>query len=49
MAKYKPAGNSKKREPVSQTRGLLPCAFIVIAGIALVSALFYFSLQNAGK
>jgi hypothetical protein len=44
MAKYKPAGRKKKETPPS-TRGLVPCAIIIIALLALISVLFYYALQ----
>ncbi len=45
MAKYKLAG-SKKKETPAPTRGLVPCAIIIIALLALVSVLFYYALQT---
>jgi hypothetical protein len=47
MAKYKPAGG-KKREAPAPTRGLIPCAFIIVAGMALIGLLLYYSLKSSG-
>ena len=48
MAKYRPAG-SKKIKPERSNRGLIPCAFLIIAAFALVSLLFYEILKNGVK
>jgi hypothetical protein len=45
MAKYKPAG-SKKPEAPAPTRGVLPCAVIILIGMLLIGLLFYYSLQS---
>jgi hypothetical protein len=38
----------KKKEP-AQYRGVIPCALIILSGIALVSLLFYGMLKSSGK
>ena len=45
MAKFKPAGG-KKRETPASTRGLIPCAVLVILGLGIIFGLMYFSLQT---
>ena len=45
MAKYKLAG-SKRTKPPAPTRGLIPCAIIVILGFAVIFVLFYLVLQS---
>jgi hypothetical protein len=47
MAKFKPRG-AKKKEPQKTLRGLIPCLFVLIGGLALIFFLFYESL-NSGK
>jgi hypothetical protein len=44
MAKFRPAGSKKKT--TDSKRGLLPCAFIVILGFALIFGLFYLVLNS---
>ena len=44
MAKFKPAGSKKKK--TNSKRGLLPCAFIVAFGFALIFWLFYLVLKS---
>ena len=45
MAKYKLAG-SKRAKPPAPTRGLIPCAIVLILGMGVVFMLFYFVLQS---
>jgi hypothetical protein len=45
MAKYRPAG-SKKGKAAASNRGLIPCAIVIIGGIALILILFYLVLQS---
>jgi hypothetical protein len=49
MAKYRPAGKGKKLDPPAPTRGLLPCALLLVLGFAAVSALLYYSLKSSGN
>jgi len=50
MAKFKPAGRNKQKAPApSPTRGLIPCAILVIGGIALFSLFFYGFLRSGVK
>jgi len=49
MAKYRPAGKGKKPEAPAPTRGLLPCALILLLGFGAVSALLYYSLKSSGN
>jgi hypothetical protein len=46
MARYKLASKNPKR---SAKRGLIPCALLIIAGIVLMSALFYAMLKSAAN
>jgi hypothetical protein len=46
MAKLKPAGG-KKREAPASTRGLVPCAIIILVGMGLVGLLLFYSLKGA--
>jgi hypothetical protein len=48
MAKVKPAGG-KKREAPASTRGLIPCALIVLIGMGLISLLMFYSLKGSLK
>ena len=48
MAKYRPAG-AKKIKAGRSNRGLIPCAFLILAAFALVSLLFYEILKNGVK
>jgi hypothetical protein len=45
MAKFKPAGSSKK-VPAKSARSAIPCLILVVLGIALMCVLFYLSLQS---
>ena len=45
MAKYKLAGSKKTKAP-SSTRGLIPCAIVVILGLGLMFLLFYLVLPS---
>lgn len=45
MAKYKPAG-SRKTKPPAPTRGLIPCAIIILLGFGAIYLLFYLVLQS---
>lgn len=49
MAKFKKATGKKPAAPPASTRGLVPCAIIILVGIAIVGLLFFFSLQSSGK
>ncbi len=44
MAKFKP--KRAKAAPKSSNKAAIPCLLLVLAGIALVCLLFYFSLQS---
>jgi hypothetical protein len=44
MAKFKPAGG--KKAPAKSATSAIPCVFLVIAGIALFSLLFYAVLKS---
>jgi len=44
MAKFKPAGSKKKK--ADSKRCLLPCAFIIVLGFALVFGLLYLVLTS---
>jgi len=46
MAKYKPAGG-KKREAPAPTRGLIPCALIILIGMGVIGLLMYYSLKGS--
>lgn len=46
MARFKPAGSRKSK--ASDAKGIVPCLFLLLLGLALVSYLFYASL-NSGK
>jgi hypothetical protein len=49
MAKYKSktkAGGGAKPGAPSNTRGLIPCAILLLGGIAIVSVFFYFFLRT---
>jgi hypothetical protein len=46
MAKFKPTGSKKNKAAADSKRGLLPCAFIVVAGFALIFWLFYLVLRS---
>ena len=45
MAKFKPAGSSKKL-PAKSARAAIPCLILVLLGIAGMCLLFYLSLQS---
>jgi hypothetical protein len=45
MAKFKPAGSSKKL-PAKSARAAIPCLILVLLGIAAMCLLFYLSLQS---
>ena len=45
MAKIKLAGNRKPA--ISPTRGLIPCALLILGGIVLFGYFFYYSLKSA--
>ena len=45
MAKYRPINKSKTK--TSQTRGLIPCLVLILAGIALMSVFFYYMMKSA--
>jgi len=48
MAKYKPAGAKKPlSSKAADIRGALPCLFLVVAAIAVLMLIFYFSLQSS--
>ncbi len=47
MAKFKPAGSKKVRATGSR-KGLIPCAFVIVAGFALLFLLFY-EILKSGK
>jgi hypothetical protein len=40
MARFKPAG-SRKTKPAESKRGLLPCLFLLLMGVAFLTWLFY--------
>ncbi len=46
MAKIKPAGRRKKQRQKSNLQAI-PCAVLIISGIALLALLFYALLQSA--
>jgi hypothetical protein len=46
MGKYKPAGSKKKKIAPDSKRGLLPCAFIIALGFALIFGLLYLVLRS---
>jgi hypothetical protein len=45
MAKLKPAGKKKKTSN-ARPGGVIPCIFLVVLGIALMSLLFYGILRS---
>lgn len=47
MAKYKPAGSKKREAAPAPTRGLIPCAFVILMGMALIGLLLYYSLKSS--
>lgn len=49
MAKFKKATGKKPVAPPEKTRGLVPCAIIILIGIAIVGLLFFYSLRSAGN
>ncbi len=49
MAKYKPAGGKKKEAAPAPTRGLIPCALIILIGMGLIGLLMFYSLKGSGK
>jgi hypothetical protein len=48
MAKYKPAGG-KKREAPAPTRGLIPCALIILIGMGAIALLMFYSLKGSAQ
>ncbi len=48
MAKLKPAGR-KKSATATQRVGMAPCAIVILAGMALLSILFYAALSSGGR
>ncbi|MCC6536801.1 MAG: hypothetical protein IT162_04575 [Bryobacterales bacterium] len=51
MAKFKAktkAGGGARPEPPASTRGLLPCAVVVLGVIVLFSIVFYYALAGSG-
>jgi hypothetical protein len=48
MAKYKPAGG-KKREAPAPTRGLIPCALIILIGMGVIALLMFYSLKGSAQ
>ncbi len=40
MAKFKPAG-SRKAKPERSIRSAIPCFILILAGVVLISLLFY--------
>ncbi len=48
MAKFKPAG-SRKPTSRSTSRGLIPCAIVILGGFALLFLLFYEILKTGAK
>ena len=49
MAKIKKATGKKPAPPTPSTRGLVPCAMIILIGMGIVGLLFFYSLRNAGN
>jgi len=49
MSKFKKATGKKAAPPPKKTRGLVPCAIIILVGIAIVGLLFFYSLRSAGN
>ena len=47
-SKIKPGGGARPDAP-APTRGLLPCAILLVGGIAIFSLFFYFFLQSGVK
>jgi len=45
MAKYKLAGSKRAKAP-APTRGLIPCAIVVIIGLGVMFLLFYLVLGS---
>ena len=45
MAKFKPAG-SRKPKAADSKRGLIPCLFLVLIGIAFITWLFWALLKS---
>ena len=45
MAKFRPAGGKKK--PVKSAWSALPCAFIIVLAIVLITLLFYAVLKSS--
>lgn len=45
MAKFKPAGSKAKRAG-RDARSAIPCAVLIVAGIAMFSLLFYAVLKS---
>jgi hypothetical protein len=48
MAKYKPAGGKKTEAPAS-TRGLIPCALLILIGMGLIGLLMFYSLKGSAQ
>ena len=49
MAKIKKSTGKKPAEPPASTRGLMPCAVILLIGMAIVGLLFFYLLRSAGN
>ncbi len=49
MAKIKPAGSGKKREAPAPTRGLIPCAIVILVGMGMVALLMFYSLKGSAQ
>jgi len=45
MAKFKSAGS--KKAPAKSARSAIPCLVLIVLGIAIMSFLFYLSLQSS--
>jgi len=45
MAKFKPKG-SRKASSARSNKSAIPCLILVVAGIAIISLLFYAILKN---
>ncbi len=48
MAKVKPAGGKKTAAP-APTRGLIPCALIILIGMGVIGLLMFYSLKGFGQ
>jgi hypothetical protein len=47
MAKFKSAGSKKPTQKAKSARAAIPCLVLIVLGIALMSLLFYLSLQSS--